>query len=90
MTAEPIAFQTVLDEDGHIRVPDDAAARLGEQLGHAPRPGEALEVIVKPARRKPFRSSYGILAHRREALENVDIAAVRREMTEQLRRAGKI
>lgn len=85
--AQPIAFDAVLDEDGHLQVPEDAAARLAE-LGA----GSTVHVEATPtaAHRKPFESSYGILAHRREALENVDITAVRREMADEWRTAGKI
>lgn len=85
MTAQPIEFDAVLDDDGRLRVPDDAAARLAA-LG----PGSTLHVEATPtSTKRTFKPTYGVLAHLRDKLD-VDFDEVSREMAEQWRTAGKI
>jgi hypothetical protein len=83
MAAEPIAFNAVVDEDGHLRVPADAAARLAA-LGA----GSKVHVEATPAdSTRRFKPSCGVLAHLRDGLD-VDMLEVRREMAEEFRRSG--
>lgn len=90
MTAEPMPIDFVVDEDGRLRVSGDDAARLRSQLGHDLEPGATVHALVPAPTPKPFKPSYGVLKHLEPTLGKVDIAEVRREMTEELREAGKI
>ncbi|MDR1999043.1 MAG: hypothetical protein LBQ06_03750 [Frankiaceae bacterium] len=83
MTAAPIAFDAVLDEDGRLQVPDDAAARLAA-LGA----GSKVHVEATPApAKRTFKPTLGVLAHLRDELD-VDMLEVRRDMAEEFRRSG--
>lgn len=84
MTAEPVAFDAVFDDAGRLRVPEDAAARLSEELGRRPEPGDVVHVSVVPQRPRPRRSSYGRLRHLAPTLGKVDVSAIRRELTAEL------
>lgn len=46
MSAEPIASSLVLGEDGHLRLPDDAAEALQARLGHDLQPGDTVPVTL--------------------------------------------
>ena len=84
----PQPIPATFDDQGRLLIAD--AARLRDDLGHDPQAGEAVEVTVRPAVRRKFKPSYGVLARLEPTLGKVDIAEVRREMTEELRQAGKI
>jgi hypothetical protein len=90
MTVELMPVDFVVDHDGRLRVTSDDAVRLFAQLGHGLQPGDTVHTLVPPQPRKPLKSSYGKLAHLRSELEDIDFAKIRREMTDELRAAGKI
>jgi hypothetical protein len=72
MTTQSITFDAVLGDDGHLEVPQDAAARLAA-LGS----GSTVHVEATPTRAQhKFTSSYGALAHLAPTLGTVDMLEV--------------
>lgn len=45
MTARPLGYDVIFDENGKPQFSDDAAARLRARLGHDPAPGETLQLV---------------------------------------------
>ena len=45
MTAQPLGYDVIFDENGKPQFSDDAAARLRSRLGHDPAPGETLRLV---------------------------------------------
>lgn len=45
MTAQPLGYEVIFDENGKPQFSEDAAARLRSRLGHDPAPGETLTLV---------------------------------------------
>lgn len=86
---DPVEVDATFTDRGHLQLTDASAAKIAEQLGHEPRPGDVVHLSVRRAKRvenhgpgRPGeRGALAHLAHLADDFGADDVRAIREEMS---------
>lgn len=85
---DPVEVDATFTDRGHLQLTDASAAKIAEQLGHEPRPGDVVHLSVRRAKRDQGHGSgrpgeRGALAHLAHLADDFgadDVRTIREEM----------